>query len=485
MLLCAFSKSETLASHILEVCPLALSSATAKKCPCKKRLYHVGPSDLRVLSCTFPNDWKGNPVRNPEALAAKLREKVKAARPSKATKQARELLPPLQPLPTTLEFEEERMADDEEAAEDNAGGEIVVDLKNQIPVGSLTLRGDVYDRISDPMEFVKNFGTAIYASKMFGCHNPQQGMVFAMACLAEKSNPIAIKRRYHIIGGNLSMRSDAMLAEFRMNHGGTHEIIERTPEAAEIELRKGSQKPYRLRFTWAEAEAEPFVWGKDEKGKKIIKTNYATPRARMQMLWARVASDAVRSYCPEVNAGVYTPEEMGGPLAEYEEAEFEVKAAAPVDPVAHAKPKPEKAADKPSPSAATEEAPFREAIKDDIAKMQAQNAAAAASKPAESIASSGKGSGKVSRETLIEIKKIKDALQYGDDTWKKILDKLGVASAKDLDQDGGDRLLAYLGKRQHDVEAARKQAAGVDELSTWANGQLSPNQKPGEATPGK
>lgn len=520
MILCAFSKSETLTAHILDACPLALSCTTAKKCPCRKRLYNVGPIDLRVLSCTFPNDWKGKAIRNPEALADILKKKVAGEREdkkrAKVAKQPAPLLPPPPPAErfdfqfeitetnmdeTTLSFdlEDAAMADENDDATDAqiedvaSAAESTSMAKGASTAVVVRSGGSVWDRIADPMEFVKNFGTALYASKMFGCHNAQQGMVFALAILSEKSNPIAIKRRYHIIGGNLTMRADAMLAEFRMNFDGAHEIVERTAEAAEIELKRKGQKPYRLRFAWDDALKEPFVWGSpDKQGKREIKTNYATPRARMQMLWARVASDAVRAYCPEVNAGVYTPEEIAGvgPGGDIEDAEFTV-VKDPVDMVAHAKPAnlaPPKSAEP------VEDAPFadrgREAAAADIAKMKSQNDAKSDVKKAEVPAQPAEGisgtTGKVSRATLVEIKAAKDALKYGDEIWKKVLDKFGVTTAKDLDQEGGERILAWLHKRKNDIDAAAKQAAGKTELDNWANGAVNPApQNAGGATPAK
>jgi len=65
MHLCTFSKSSILAGHILPECPLNLNRTTAKKCQCRKRLYGVPPADLRVLSCTYPVDWRGRPVIKP------------------------------------------------------------------------------------------------------------------------------------------------------------------------------------------------------------------------------------------------------------------------------------------------------------------------------------------------------------------------------------------------------------------------------------
>lgn len=178
----------------------------------------------------------------------------------------------------------------------------------------------VYDNIADPVAAVERFGTILAKSRMFGCENEQQGMVLAMACLAERRNPIELKRTYHIIDGNLSMRADAMLAELR-GRGGKHKVVERTAEAAEIEVAFDGQT-LRERLTWSDAQLEPWPFRRDGK---TLKTNWATPRARRQMLWARVVSEIVRTIAPEVVAGVYTPEETG------EFSESESTAPKPVD----------------------------------------------------------------------------------------------------------------------------------------------------------
>jgi hypothetical protein len=140
---------------------------------------------------------------------------------------------------------------------------------------------------------------------MFGCESPEQGQVFALAILCENMTPIEIAKKYHIIQGRLTKRADAMLAEFR-EAGGKHRVLERTSDVAEIELLKDGESN-RFRFTFAEAQQEKFPFGKDGK---TLKDNWATPRGRMQMLWARVVSDGIRCVAPEVVAGTYTPEEM-------------------------------------------------------------------------------------------------------------------------------------------------------------------------------
>lgn len=147
---------------------------------------------------------------------------------------------------------------------------------------------------------------------MFGCEKTEQGMVLAMTCLTERMSPLQFRNTYHLIGGNVTMRSDAMLAKFRIL-GGKHDIVERsaTRAAARLYPIGGSGESVVFSFTWEEAQVEPFPWSNkvDKHGNPIPKKNWATPRARMQMLWARVVSDGVRAMAPEINFGVYTPEE--------------------------------------------------------------------------------------------------------------------------------------------------------------------------------
>ncbi len=175
----------------------------------------------------------------------------------------------------------------------------------------------LYERITDPMAAVKQFGQSIALSKIFNCENVAQGEVFAMECLARREPPLSLAERYHVIFGKLSMKADAMLSGLH-EQGGKHKQISRTAELATIELTFGGEtQVYSL--SWADAQQEPFVYeGKDsdvikalEAGQKpVVKTKYRTPRARMQMLWARVVSDGVRAMCPQVNCGRYTPEEI-------------------------------------------------------------------------------------------------------------------------------------------------------------------------------
>lgn len=190
---------------------------------------------------------------------------------------------------------------------------------------------ELYNRINDPVGAIEKLGTIFAKSAMFGCDRPEQGMVLAWTCIAERKTPLEIKRRYHLQNGDLSVRADAMLADFRAIAKGKHKIIARTSERAAIELTLDGDTQL-FEFTWEQAKLEPFVYGKE----KQIKKNYATPRARMQMLWARVISDGVRTMAPEIVSGTYTPEELD------DSSEVQTKPLLPTKDTATAEPKPAK-----------------------------------------------------------------------------------------------------------------------------------------------
>lgn len=175
----------------------------------------------------------------------------------------------------------------------------------------------IYDRIADPTAAVKQFGLSIAQSGIFNTTNNAQGEVLALECMTRRMPPLMLAERYHIIHNRLSMKSEAMLSVFNQR-GGKHRVKCRTPERAEIELTfEGDTNCFAI--TWEECLQEPFVYeGKESvvvdalaAGKRPpLKSKYATPRARMQMMWARVVSDAIRVVMPSVNSGTYTPEEV-------------------------------------------------------------------------------------------------------------------------------------------------------------------------------
>lgn len=162
----------------------------------------------------------------------------------------------------------------------------------------------VFDNVN-PLEFINTMGDVFAKSGMLGVSNPNQGKLLAMACLCERKTPFEITREYHIIEDKLSMRTDAMLAKFK-GIGGKYEILQRDENGSQIKLILDGQS-YVSKFTWSEAKQESFIYQRDGK---TLKKNWATERSRTQMMWARAASDGVRTIAPEVVAGIYTPEEV-------------------------------------------------------------------------------------------------------------------------------------------------------------------------------
>ena len=172
--------------------------------------------------------------------------------------------------------------------------------------------------MADPLQAVKEIGGFIARSGMFGCENESQGQVLGLHCMATNRDPLSIIESHHLMHGKLSLKSEEMLARL-VDDGGEYEIVQHSPEAAEISITYRG-RTFRERFTWEDARLEPFVYQgkpKDLMPKLLagqfdqlqLSTNYATPRRRMQHLWARVVSDAVRVIAPNLLRGKYTPEE--------------------------------------------------------------------------------------------------------------------------------------------------------------------------------
>jgi len=199
----------------------------------------------------------------------------------------------------------------------------------------MTTELSIYQRMPDPLAAIQVLGAAIAKSGFFGCANESQGLVLATECMYRSKPPLALQEEYNIIFGKLSKKSEAVYSDF-VRMGGKLDEISRTPELAEVELSIGGKATKRYSLSWVEAQLEPFVYvGKDDdiiaamtaKKPLKLKAKYATPRSRMQMLWARTVSDSVRAFHPAATQGFYSPEENGD-LNEGddngENAEFEV-----------------------------------------------------------------------------------------------------------------------------------------------------------------
>lgn len=338
-----------------------------------------------------------------------------------------------------------------------------------------------YNRIADPLQAAEQLGTWLYKSSMMGVATKEAGIAVAATLLTERISPMEFTRRYHIIECKPSMRSDYMLARFQ-ELGGTMKIHKRDGEGSDVSLTWNGETT-RFSLSWDEAQQEPF--SKDGKGK--IKTNYATPRARMQMLFARCVSDGIRAICPQVNAGSYTPEETMDMLGKSDdsiiEAEFSTIQTTESDaatqsgtsqaPAAVAAPSNGEA------NSHTAKPSNREPLRENggVSAIIGEQAAKQAemeqqlSPPADSL---------VTESQLQDLARLKSALKMTTEAWKELIanPKLGGHdSAKKMNQEQAERLRKFLRKKvdalPHSPEVQRVQEQ--DDLSRWADGQLMPS----------
>jgi len=181
-------------------------------------------------------------------------------------------------------------------------------------------------------------------SGLMGKASPDAVFGLMMLCQSEGITPIAALKRYHIIEGKPSMRSDAMLAEFLHDGGrvifhvrddamvGATFLSKSAPQAQEAVDRAGQRfiavwklmsapEGHRTELytaiaklshpgeetivrTFADCQAKGLTDGNDGS----LKKNWATsPR---QMLTARVITEGIRLVAPQLVTGVYTPEEI-------------------------------------------------------------------------------------------------------------------------------------------------------------------------------
>jgi hypothetical protein len=237
MQLCFYSKSTVYRREILPSCPLALNAKEARHCPARKRLYL--PNDLRVLGCCHPSDWRGSLIRDNLQVKHAIQRKLGTYKESEPPK-------PTAPIQETTMTE--------------SNNEPTKNLPAVVTRQTLTKSFSVAP-LKDQHLYLAAMAKMFYDSKMFGCNNIGQAYVLACACGGDPTRAIKLKQTYHIIGGNLTMRSDAMLAKFVSNPKNSYKLVSRTPEKAAIELKAGTSKQL-FEITWAEAAIEDYVWTK-------------------------------------------------------------------------------------------------------------------------------------------------------------------------------------------------------------------------------
>lgn len=152
---------------------------------------------------------------------------------------------------------------------------------------------------------IQQLAEVVARSRLFpGVENPQAAFALMMVCQAEGIHPMKAMQRYHIIEGRLSMKADAMLAEFQARGGRVKWLVTNDKECSALfshpEL---MPEPVESGFTFEELDRKGVT-----KGREGLKKNWRQWPAAM--LRARTISAGVRMVDPGVVAGVYTPEEV-------------------------------------------------------------------------------------------------------------------------------------------------------------------------------
>jgi len=164
-------------------------------------------------------------------------------------------------------------------------------------------------------------GEMLAKSGMFGIKNAEAGFVVAATCHQQGMSLMEFQRTYHIVENKPAMRADAMLAEFR-NRGGRVKIVENSVTRAAGEFTFEGQTVV-FEYTMDDAERTGDCY--EGKSGNVKHTWQKRPE---DMLWARLVSRSVRRLCPEINAGLYSPEEV----ADFDGARTSPRGAVPLDP---------------------------------------------------------------------------------------------------------------------------------------------------------
>jgi hypothetical protein len=172
---------------------------------------------------------------------------------------------------------------------------------------------------SGGMDAIERLGAAIAKSALFGITRPEQGVVVAATCVAERITPVEFAKTYHIMpakggGHTLSMKADAMLAKF-MQAGGKVKWKRFDGKAAIADWSYGGGDWIEIGYAIEDAHRAdlcgPDGTKRPAKGKRPAQEeDGAWQHNPDAMLRARCVSKAVRMLCPMVNAGIYTPEEV-------------------------------------------------------------------------------------------------------------------------------------------------------------------------------
>ena len=146
---------------------------------------------------------------------------------------------------------------------------------------------------------IQTMAQAMSKSRLFpSCQTPENALALMLLCQSEGLHPVQAARRYHVINGTCTMRTDAMLAEFQ-RQGGTVAWLRYDDQEARAKFTHPSGGTIEFSYTIKEAQQAGLV--RDGGNWKKF------PSA---MLRARCISGGIRMILPGIVCGIYTPEEI-------------------------------------------------------------------------------------------------------------------------------------------------------------------------------
>lgn len=168
-----------------------------------------------------------------------------------------------------------------------------------------TMQGEVV--LHDPaMEFVQTLpqrwqlAKMLHASGMSRQKSPEGVMAVVLKGYELGLPPMAALSNLDFFDGNFVIRAHAQLAIASARYGVTMELLESTTTTCRLRLRRPRWEPVEESYTIEEAKVAGLL------GKNNWK-NY--PK---DMLYNRALSRGIKRICPEVGAGVFDPDEVGG-----------------------------------------------------------------------------------------------------------------------------------------------------------------------------
>lgn len=164
----------------------------------------------------------------------------------------------------------------------------------------MAMDAGVYAELAkDPLRFIKEMGPSISKGKLFGVDNPEAGELIALLMITDNFSFLDVKRRFHVVGKELTIRAEWMRSELR-RLGGEYEWVNDGADSQEAIFRiTFAGKTHDVSYTIGDAKREG-----------LIKKGGNWELRPGDMLRARATSKAVRMYASEVLGGFCTDEEM-------------------------------------------------------------------------------------------------------------------------------------------------------------------------------